>query len=437
MLFILDFWIRLFGVSSVSIAVLDAFAIGAVLLLVDSIGRRVAPAPIHLSALAIVSAAYLLGAFKSMLFQTETLGLVLLLAAVRILMVRHKRGWYFAVAGGLTLLSTQMKDIYLPALVGLLLLVLMASSTDHRKRLEQTAEFALGAFLACLAVVGYLVSLGALGAYAKVLQYKIERFGIPLWLLVVVVLSIGVLYVASRAFDYRLTEMPRRFYYELLGVVTFLSVLAGTIWQGRIPLGHYGEPVFVMFVVMLTCMSKFLSARKETVFSRVVGVSILLMIMAAPVVLDFLGRGHAPRLTEPEQVMAVFAPESRDAVRQYSLVSKASSTADCVMQPFGWDAGATYVYAERRPCTRFFLPNLMTASQKDEYVAELLADPPVAVLYSPQGADLDVEQFQNSVFNWRLVLDNCYRLLEGDGRWAAFASDQGEGLQDCVRRFGV
>jgi len=437
-LMILDLWTWVFGTSTVTIAALDAVAIGGVMLLTDSIARRVAPKPIGAIAVTLVAVSYMLGGFKSVLFQTETLGLVLLLSAFRTLIVKERRNWHLVLAGSTAFLATQMKDIYLPSFAGLIFII-WASSPGKGWRLMQIAWYGVGAFLSLTLVATYLVWLGAGAAYLEVVLYKVERYGIPLWLLLFAALLIGVAMWASANTRQAAIRPDSNRYPGILGVVSFISVLAGVLWQRRIPIAHYGEPLFVMFVLMLLCLSGIVLSWWHVGTARSVVVGLLTVAMAAPVVADFSWRVVKPRLVPGEQLMSALTPEDPKTLIPYSLMASYSSPEECLIHTYGWGAGATYVYTQRRPCTRFFLPNLMTETQKQRYVQDILADPPVVVKYSPLGADLDVEAFEQDVFAWERVLTNCYRLPseDPDGQWSIYVSERGQNLTECVKRFSA
>lgn len=84
----------------------------------------------------------------------------------------------------------------------------------------------------------------------------------------------------------------------------------------------------------------------------------------------------------------------------------------CTMNVYGWSP-AFYFYTHSRPCTRYFLPNLVTTpAMFREYRSDLIVNPPRVINYGCLDqltcADLDVGQFEKSVFPFVLVISECY-----------------------------
>src|SRR3990167_4993245 len=79
------------------------------------------------------------------------------------------------------------------------------------------------------------------------------------------------------------------------------------------------------------------------------------------------------------------------------------------MSVYGWGVGKSYFYSNRKPCTRFFLANILPEKHNNEYRTSLINNPPAVIVYTLGGADLNTENFEKNVFNFTDVLKDCYQ----------------------------
>jgi dolichol-phosphate mannosyltransferase len=92
------------------------------------------------------------------------------------------------------------------------------------------------------------------------------------------------------------------------------------------------------------------------------------------------------------------------------MVQSRVSEQDCILHVYGWEVPRTYIYTQRRPCSRFFLSNLVIDHPKHitEYQRSIVSDPPMAIFYNEGGADLSVDHFEKTVLNFASVIEHCY-----------------------------
>lgn len=90
-------------------------------------------------------------------------------------------------------------------------------------------------------------------------------------------------------------------------------------------------------------------------------------------------------------------------------IMKKTKPSDCIVHVYGWGVGTTYFYADRKPCSRFFLVNLLPDDFYEQYSSDLVTNPPAAIVYSLAGADIDNVRFEESVFDFPQVLKFCYK----------------------------
>ena len=116
-------------------------------------------------------------------------------------------------------------------------------------------------------------------------------------------------------------------------------------------------------------------------------------------------------LTLKFSVSAVTTQLSRVTSNQPSLIElKAavlihSSMPDfrCSINVYGWGSGGFYLYSKSKPCTNYFLPNLVTSDQMAiDYRKDIEQNPPRVIKYGCLDyltcSDLDTNEFETNVF---------------------------------------
>ena len=90
-------------------------------------------------------------------------------------------------------------------------------------------------------------------------------------------------------------------------------------------------------------------------------------------------------------------------------ITELTTLNQCILSVYGWGSGENYLYAERRPCTRFLLPNIVLQDwQKKEYRDSILENPPMAIIYQTLDTDMDIKSFESQVINLNKIIKNCY-----------------------------
>jgi hypothetical protein len=82
---------------------------------------------------------------------------------------------------------------------------------------------------------------------------------------------------------------------------------------------------------------------------------------------------------------------------------------DCITAAYGWGIGRYYYYSQRKSCSKYFLINILPSNKHEEYRNELIGNPPKAIIYGTVATDMDVEEFERTVFNFSKVLEDCYK----------------------------
>jgi hypothetical protein len=91
-------------------------------------------------------------------------------------------------------------------------------------------------------------------------------------------------------------------------------------------------------------------------------------------------------------------------------VYKVFHHAKCGQVAYGWASGAYYLYSGTKPCSKYFLAELIVGDSllESTYRDSFANHPPRLVYYDPTQAGLDVKLFESRIFRWKSVLSQCY-----------------------------
>jgi hypothetical protein len=376
-------------------------------------------------------------AFFGMQVTSELLGNVYALSSILLLFAAGKNlkkssVTLFFLSGLLAGFATMTKEVY----VGVAFAVVIGGLLlPPGKRATSAAFVVLGGLVSIILVLSSLVMTGDMNNYWKVLLLKSTLFPSPdlgifiramhlilaqisqnlatfiPWLLLFTVVF------ALFAFGYKklLTADRSALFF---GGVTGLSMLFSLAWQAKPIAGHYLISAFVPLLVVLpillssaTSLAKGLRPKRQKNISVIA--SILIIFATIPPLTALLVGQRAP-LEEISNLGTLatnsFASSAEDTNSLADLAAKTS----CIQVAYGWAAGASYLAANRPPCSQFFLVNLIQNSPELllEFRDDLILNPPELVIYSPEGADLPVEDFEAIVFPWGAIVENCYEETE-------------------------
>lgn len=366
-----------------------------------------------------------------MLVLSETIGNFLLFAAL-LLLLRPSSGVACFIAGCLLALAGQVKETYAFAA-----LLLLAHAAMRWRQDRSVAIASLGGFAAGLSgLIAILAWTDTLASYLDVIAVKAEIFrprGVGSLLsrswtitrdLLFKFYPLAILVVLAALASSRLSpgaaeKDPARRDARLLAAVMLVSVWIGFVAQGKSLSGHYLLTLWFPYVVAFAALVDQVAAagagaqqawgsKRGRQVAAVAMTVALLGLMPGP---GLLGKalerlrdhgeayGWVPRLTEDPQALTI-----------YREAAAALQGSGCLQEAYGWAAGSAYLYAGARPCSRFFLSNLIVTSwQEVEFRERLVQTPPSVVTYDPRGADLDTAKFERRVFPWARVLAACYR----------------------------
>lgn len=382
---------------------------------------------------------------SSMFFNSESLGLLFALTGLIVLLSPRGVNWRRALFSGLLFgAAFQTKEVYVfTALIGVIICLTFPIEESTRFRLCGT--YIIGGVASQLLIGAALTLEGALASYREVLNFKSTIFPFPsfedlltrlqyletelqiyyLNLSLLVLLALLISIYRHRIFNWHNPLIS----YKLLRLngiylifLVFISI--GFAWQGKPMFGHYG--ITVIFPIMIVIFAVGFStirvlASCVTRRSRKLSLSILAFaIMIAPSMSNFnVVSVNLEKANDTKQMLRSLSLENGYS-NYYSVITSQSTSDECIQVAYGWGAAAIYNYSDRKSCTRYFLANLILSSAVQlEMRTELIANPPKLIIYSVDGADLDVQSFEQNVFPYESVINSCYKQTSNNNIWVA------------------
>jgi hypothetical protein len=169
---------------------------------------------------------------------------------------------------------------------------------------------------------------------------------------------------------------------------------------------HYLIQVVMPFYIITGLLISYLFSNVSFLFKKsrlyfclalvLVGFSTVIVLPKRPYFSSYL-----PRATNFDMTDNILGFERR--------ITELTTKDQCVLSVYGWGVSENYLYSRRRPCTRFFLANIVLLDwQKKEYAKSILENPPAAIAYQTSGSDLDYPKFELEVINLSKIIKNCY-----------------------------
>lgn len=350
-----------------------------------------------------------------------------------------------SIAATMFVLASQMKEIYILSFVSLLPFYLREFLKKEKKDFFKIVLIsAVGPLIILILIISYLRANGVLMEYLQVLQDKFgfaqdaspnqiffayirmvnlfEQTFLMLSNLVGVLLTVNILIFikelqknqkTKRSFKIqrflkklaRIIKSELRHYGEnyqgkiILTVTLILSVLYGIAIYGLYSGSQLSIVVTTLYIIiglLLIYPIYLINKSKLGLFRGILILLILLVFVPKQSVFNYK-----------------YYPVRRDfAFEIEKEIMKRVDKKDCILHVHGWEVAATYIYAKRRPCSKYFLSNELFNIERegvfDEYRNDLFNNPAAAIFYSERGADLNIDQFENKIISMRKILKNCY-----------------------------
>ena len=447
---VLDIWAQFFGFTGLSIKILHIVtSFGIVLLVYYVLGRFLKG-----FYLVTTSSAVYLFLFSTRLttfiLPAEILGLLFSLAGLASLFYFLDYKKALLISSFLFLFSGQVKDPYLFSSLSLIPYILFLSLRGPGKFFTGVLYSLLGILLGIFLNIFYLWLLGSLTEYFTVLSYKSKAFEVfdVGWLFEKFFIHLGlakdvffyipypvllpllvylVIKIYSKTKDKSIVLRVLRKSKSIFIKGDFLWKLGHTNWwtlifyivglsigfviQRSLGSHYYIIAVFPLVVIVGIC---FMGIDHElSKFSRSLFLRILLVIIFVAFLLPdkaYITGYNFNKIFDlrflPRLMLWANANSESPIVKR---IKAETDKNDCVSDIYGWGVGTTYLYSERRSCSRFFITSLVNQDwQREEYKRSMLINNPKAIIYKPNAGDLDHKRFEETVVNFTKMLKNCY-----------------------------
>lgn len=464
---LLQTWAFLFGKSVLAFIILHFITILGCAFLLTLLLKKLFSSYRYYVMIAATAIVFFSPALHSMYISSEVFGAFFSLLALVCLFYIKKTYWRIGLSLAFFVVAGQMKDPFLFGIiaVGPFFLWKFFSETSFKARRLLLMSCVLGLALPITFFLLYLVLMGSLTGYQQILQAKssflegfdIYSYSFNAWrsmmyvmgqfqrhlLLVQIVISIfpilAVIWsmrrvkvviknkVVNMSFDFKFVKkfLTDTFFVKLgipffilgsyMGMYAQGSFSTHYLIQSVVPLYMFIGLVFNLGVVPIR---SFLTKYLNSTF-----VSILLCCLLIVIVMpkSYYARtyvfnwNHGYLIENGDlfgEFLNIFTMSTESDNKQVaveSLIKQRVSPDECILHIYGWHVSRTYLYTERKPCTRFFLINIVIKDwQRQEYKSNILNSPPKALLYGSAGGDFNIESFEKEILNWSNIIDKCY-----------------------------
>lgn len=460
-------WSRLFGFSILSIRIINILTAALVAFFTWRVYRRIFRTPVLEIVFVFTIIIVLSPLLNSIIFPTELLGLLLSLGALLALMDFGNDFPKFYLSGLLFFAASQTKEPFtFTVLAAIPVFISLLVTRGFLKILKNITQFLLGILTGFVAIYIYLVSLGSVASYVEVLKFKeifypfsfdrLSEYFLPSFyaaertfvepqkaLSALIIFALLSFYLANKfkktlsfnKHNFRLTmgktviaDPGRIDVYTILfyTIGSFIGFAIGTTFGS-----HYLIQVVVPFYTITGLIFSYLFDSAAFLFEKskprfylvlvLVFLSAIILLPKRPYFSAYLHQEISFHLM--------------DDVRVYERRTTELTTNDeCVLSVYGWGVSENYLYSQRPPCTRFFLPNIVLQDwQKREYAKSIIENPPAVIAYQTAGADMDVQRFESEVINISKIVKNCYKQdSEEKVLYVPKIKDPGL-LRDCIK----
>ena len=449
----LSFWVKFLGSSMASLKILELLTFIGISLFIYLILKKIFSTfyVFLIGGLTIITmfSPYL----NFLLFSPESIGLLFSLAGlVSLLYLRGLKLKFFLSTLFFTI-SGQIHDLFALTILTILpSLIALKASSRHRNFLVAIASSFFGFLLVNSLISLSLFSLGSYSAYLEVLQYKLGRYSgylfgqengffdillYTLWHSKNIIVSLqheiglilmaffvsfvlilfpdcklswpkkkvinGVILFTTPSIRLTFTKSTVNINMVMVFLYSFVSLVGLNLWSNfdfRFLL-QMVPAIFLFWAIVLKStfenLLKFLKMSKPRFL--LVPLLILFLFPKGSYLSSYFVDWKISRYAKSEPLL--------NKQEDYLVLNTRPS--ECILSLYGWNVAQTYFYAQRKPCTRFFQPSLNTLNwQREEYQASLLQNPPRVIVYTREGANLDVDLFERKVFNFSKVLKQCY-----------------------------
>ena len=209
-----------------------------------------------------------------------------------------------------------------------------------------------------------------------------------------------------------------------------ISLLISTGWQshGYRYHGHYALPSFLGLTIACIGVLGFLQEISNRINSRTAlkqSLNILLIVIifvlylpGQPTMTTFSESYiHIPSSNFIERISKSDSEvlSSEEVIAKRILLSSPKNF-NCSVNVYGWGVADFYYYTQSKPCSRFFLVNLLRDDKDfEEYRDSLVSNPPRVISYGcvkVECSDLNYVEIEQLGFPFSKVIKSCYHMIQ-------------------------
>ena len=439
---ILYLWSNLFGFKILSIRIINIIVAALLILFTRLIYKKVFRTPVFELFFLFTIVIVLSPLLHEFIFLTELLGLLLSMSALLALLTFRKDFPKFYFSGLLFFAASQTKEPFTFTVLAVLPVFFESILQNGFRRLTKNiVQFILGVCTSVAGIYIYLASFGSLEAYIEVFKYKqvffpfsferISQSFLPGFYAaertftefshgfsILILLAALLFYLVNKFKKIMIFNRPgsrltmksitvtdpekiKKYSVLLYAVGSFLGFGLGGSFGS-----HYLIQVVIPFYIICGFIISYLFNSAVFLFNKsksyfylalfLIGFSVLIVMPKRQYISSYLHKTTNFSMTDD-----ISGFERR--------IAELSTKDECVLSVYGWGVSENYLYSERRPCSRFFLVNIIRLDwQKKEYAKDIVENPPAVIAYRTSGADLDIKKFESEVLNISKIIKNCY-----------------------------
>lgn len=435
-------WSNLFGFGILSIRIINMIIGALVIFISQLVYKKVFPTPVFEIIFLYTIVVVLSPLLNSIMLPTELLGLLLSMSALIVLISVRKDFSKFYFSGILFFAASQTKEPFTFTVLAVLpVFIYTLLKSGWRRLFKNLTQFLFGVLTCFAGIYIYLTAFGSVEAYVEVFTFK--RIFFPFKLERLSQNFLPGFYAAERTF----TEFSRGF--SILAILAMFSfyfvnkfkrTLSFNIKDSHLTMkpiviadpekitkytvlfyalgsflgfglggsfgSHYLIQVVIPFYVIGGFILSYLFYNVLYLFkkSRPYLFSTLFLLVFSVIILmpkrQYLS-SYLPKDANFGMTDNILGPERR--------ITALTTKDQCVLSVYGWGVSENYLYSMRRPCTRFFLANIVSQDwQKKEYAGDIMKNPPAVILYQTVLTDMDIQRFESEVINISKIIKNCY-----------------------------
>ena len=441
-------WAKMFGYELQSWVILEFLLLLVISLILYEIFNCLVPKLTSAISVFFSLLTLLFSGTLAMFMPLELISIFLILLATRILLKNRSSFKKTTIFFILLFFAASVREQYLITLIFMFVSVLIAQKNEN-KLFKTTQAYLLGLIIAGSAFWGHFLVHSNFADFVSVFkdEFKSEKqpfshyFG---WILDAIsfhsVTSFSSLILIPELHMYifiaiffsllisAVVHLSNRMYFShtfqqfIVGMVGF-SLIASVSWQssGFRFSSHYAISSLIgMFLCIISTVSfitHFLSFKFDLRKRWVYIPSALLLLFIPSVETVKLSVATFDKIsisTIANQFSRITSNQlSSNEIKAEEIIKLSPPDFNCSVNIYGWGSGSFYLNSKSRPCTKYFLPNLVATRQMAiEYMREIERNPPRVINYGCLDyltcSDLDINEFETIVFPYAKVIAGCY-----------------------------